>query len=117
MTHKPSSNIENLVGVGFNRRNPHIQSTMANKSFPYRDEYEDFNYSNEETELAKGSSPFPTIYKKETVMSAYLQKTLTMYILVDFIWVLRFQGILMIEKIKNTQKMSLFFQIIARKIW
>ena len=91
--------IKSLVGVGFNRRNPHVQQSISNNSFPYRDEYEDFDYSDEEieladkikdkynpaqpgfdpfdirdrqsnpdiskvTEVAKGLSPFPSMYKK-----------------------------------------------------
>jgi hypothetical protein len=99
MSSKKSNIIKSQVGVGFKRRNPHIQSSIANNNFPYRDEYEDFNYSDEEleladeikhkykspdaalnpfdlrdrgtapdiskvTEIAKGISPFPSMYKK-----------------------------------------------------
>ena len=84
--------------LGLTGKNPQIQPTLANNSFPYRDEFEDFDYSDEEielidlikdkykspedgidplhlrdrsaspdltkvTEVAKGLSPFPDMYK------------------------------------------------------
>ena len=43
--------IKNTSGVGNLPRRPHISSTISNQNFPYRDEYEDVEYSDEELEL------------------------------------------------------------------
>ncbi len=46
-----TSNFKKSHRDGFSQRNPHIRSSMANKSFPYNDEYEDFDYSDEEMDF------------------------------------------------------------------
>tara|TARA_R110000851_G_scaffold37420_7_gene96679 strand:+ start:13427 stop:13906 length:480 start_codon:yes stop_codon:yes gene_type:complete len=94
--------MEDITGkVGNLPRGPRIKPTVANKSFPYRDEYEDLTYSEDEldlayrvkekighqhtvssnltakdsgteievfkiSEIAKGLSPYPRMYKKRT---------------------------------------------------